>query len=88
MGLGASLIFFPKRTVSSPVVSVALSKFDLTAAIVGGAIRFLQKMQFTLQASALLDEIIQEKHIVRLQFDENIKLPEIKKQPDRRKIVL
>ncbi len=48
-----------------------------------GAIRFLQKMQFTLQASALLDEIIQEKHIVRLQFDENIKLPEIKKQPDR-----
>ncbi|MBQ5857937.1 MAG: PHP domain-containing protein, partial [Peptococcaceae bacterium] len=42
-------------------------------------IRFLHNMQFTLQASVLLDEILQEKFIVRLEHDGAIKPPEIKK---------
>ncbi|MBR4943788.1 MAG: PHP domain-containing protein, partial [Peptococcaceae bacterium] len=41
--------------------------------------RFLHNMQFTLEASVLLDEMLQEKLIVRLEHDGAIKPPEIKK---------
>ena len=43
-------------------------------------LRFLHNMQFTLQASVLLDEMLQEKYQIRLQHDAAIKPPEIKKQ--------
>ncbi len=42
-------------------------------------LRFLHNMQFTLQASILLDEMLHEKYIVRVQHDGDIKPPEIKK---------
>ncbi|MGM9525676.1 MAG: PHP domain-containing protein, partial [Peptococcaceae bacterium] len=42
-------------------------------------IRFLDQLQFSLQASILLEEILQERYTVHLQWDKAIKPPEIKK---------
>lgn len=43
-------------------------------------VRFLHNIRFTLQASILLDEIVQEKFTVQVQWDKGIKLPELKKE--------
>ncbi len=43
-------------------------------------VRFLHNMRFTLQSSILLDEILQEKLQVEVQWDKDIKLPELKKK--------
>ena len=45
-------------------------------------IRFLHNMRFTLQASILLDEILQEKLTVQLQCDQAIKPPELQKREE------
>lgn len=41
-------------------------------------VRFLHNIHFTLQASVLLDEMMQEKLMVQLQWDKEIPLPEFK----------
>ena len=46
-------------------------------------IRFLHNMRFTLQASVLLDEILQEKLIVQLQCDQAIKPPELQQRTEQ-----